>query len=272
MSILKILTATCVVISSTSALSADLVFTPRASLSYSQYDFAQSERPNALTGSGLSTNDFPEVTFNVTFKLLGLGGTLSKDGYYFDVFTQTSSEEEDSFSFPPANNFKETFKGTRSDFAVTFGKKILKNLGAIYIGYKTGKSEADGDQGQSLTFEEKGVFIGGNYAWRIGSGALVFNIAYADLKGDLNEKVTNAGLVALPIAEPLDIDATSDAQGVSYGLSYSANLTKHLNYSFGIDTQKYTFENIKDANPSAIVSDTFTEKFVNTKFTLFYSF
>lgn len=267
----KFIVATCLVITSTSALSAEIAFTPRASLSFSQYDFAQSERPGALTGSGLSTNDFPEVTFNVTFKLIGLGGTFSKEHYYLDIFTQQSSEEEDSFSFPPAN-FKETFKGTRSDFSITFGKKILENLGAIYIGYKKGESEADGNQGQSLTFKESGIFIGANYAWRVAKGALVFNIAYANLNGDLNEKVTNAGLVALPISAPLDINATSDAQGVSYGLSYSANLSKNLNYSIGIDSQKYTFGNIKDSNPNAIVSDTFTEKFVSTKFTIFYSF
>ncbi len=271
MSLQHYITATCLFLTSFSTIAAEVVFTPRASLSFSQYDFAQSERPGALAGSPLPTNDFPEVTFNVSFKLLGVGGTFSKNGYYLDVFTQKSSEEEDSFSFAAAN-FNETFKGTRSDTSITLGKKILDNFGAIYIGYKTGKSEADGDQGQSLTFKEKGIFIGTNYAIRIGDGALVFNVAYADLEGKLQEKVTNTAFTSLPLPAPLDIDATSDAQGVSYGISWSANLSKHLNYSVGIDSQKYTFENIKDSNPSAIVSDTFTEEFLNTKFTIFYSF
>lgn len=253
---------------SNNAVAEEIKFTPRASLSISQYNFVQSERPNALAPTNINGNNFPEVKFNVTFKMLGIGGTFSKNGYYVDVFAQQSSKEKDTFNFDAAN-FSETFKGDRSDTSFTFGKKILDNKGALYIGYKTGKSAADGNQGQSLTFEEKGFFIGTNYAWLLSGGVLSLNVAYASLDGDLKEKVTaNFGT----LNQPLDTDATSDAQGISYGISYSANLSKHWNYSIGIDTQNYVFNNIKDANPSAIVSDKFTEKFVNTKLNMFYVF
>lgn len=262
------MTTLCLILGSTPVYSNDINFTPRASLSFAQYNFAQSERPNALAPNPLNNSDFPEVTFEVTFKMLGIGGTFSKNGYYLDLFAQNSSEEEDTFDFPAAS-FSETFKGDRSDTSITFGKKILDNRGAIYIGYKAGESSADGNNGQSLTFKEDGLFIGTNYAWRVSDGAISINIAYADLEGKLKEEVT-ANFGALNV--PLDTDATSDAQGVSYGISYSGNISKHLNYSIGIDSQKYTFENIKDSNPNAIVSDKFTEEFLNTKFSIFYSF
>lgn len=246
---------------------ADYKFTPRSSLTLSDYNFKQTARNGALPPS-VNGGDFPEVAFEVTFKLLGIGGTFSKDGYYLDLFAQQSADEEDSFDFD-ALAFSETFKGDRTDTAITFGKKILKNRGSLYIGYKTGQSEADGDQGQHLTFKEKGLFIGGNYAWPIKKlGVIVFNIAFADLDGDLKEDVTNASFAPFN----LDIDATSDAQGLSYGLSWSANLAKNLNYSISINAQKYTFENITDANPAAFVSDEFEEEFINTGITIFYSF
>lgn len=250
------------------AVADEIKFTPRATLSISQYNFDQSERPNALAPTGINGNDFPEVSFNVTFKILGVGGTWSKNGYYFDVLTQLSTEEKDTFKFDAAS-FEETFKGDRSDTSLTFGKKILDNRGAVYLGYKIGKSSADGNQGQSLTFEEKGLFVGTNYSWRVGQGVVSVNVAYARLDGDLKEEVTaNFGT----LNQPLDTDATSDAQGVSYGITYAANLSKHLNYSIGVDTQEYKFENIKDANPNAVVSSSFTEKFLNTKLSLYYSF
>ena len=98
----------------------------RASVSLSSYEFRQSARPGALArpaGSTLPTingGDFPEVAFAVTFKLLGIGGTLYKGGYYLDLFMQKSLQEDDSFTMTDpglddgSNNgiFTETFTVT----------------------------------------------------------------------------------------------------------------------------------------------------------------
>jgi len=250
-------------------------FIPRASVSIAEYDFTQSARPNALAPSGINNNDFPEVTFNVTFKILGIGGTFFKNDYYFDLSYAKSLKEEDSFTLDdpaiPGGSFTENFKGDREDYAFTFGKKILERRGGVYIGYKGGTSEAAGDQGTDLKFKEKGFFLGGNYGWPVSdAGVISVNLAYAWLDGDLTERVTNPLFTSLPI--PLDTDASSDATGVSYGISWSAGITDKLSYSVGIDAKKYTFEDVKDSNPNAIPSDEFEEEFNSLSFSMYYLF
>ncbi len=144
-------------------------------------------------------------------------------------------------------------------------------MAGIYIGYKTGKSQATGNQGQSLSFKEKGLFVGANYAWQVADSGLVsVNFAYADLTGDLKEEVTYPDFASLPI--PLDIDATSDAQGLSYGVSWSSRLSDSISYSLSLDAKNYTFDNIKDKNPQTITSKQFEEKFVSTTLSLFFQF
>lgn len=260
-------------------LSADeLKFMPRASLAVVSYDFVQSARPNALAPTGINNNEFPEVNFNVTFKMLGVGGTFLKNGYYFDVSYQKSLEEEDSFTLEdtalPGGVFMETFAGDREDYAVTFGKKFLENRLGLYGGYKAGTSQASGDQGQVLSFKEDGFFVGVNYGWRIGDkGVLSVNLAYADLNGDLKEDVNNPAFASPAVlATPLDTDASSDAQGLSYGISWSSRLTQTLSYSLALDAKTYTFDNVRDVNPNALPSDEFEEDFIGITASLFYLF
>jgi hypothetical protein len=253
----------------------DISFTPRASISVASYKFTQSERPGALAPSGINGDDFPKVQFDVTFKILGIGGTFFKNGYYLDLSLQKSMEEEDTFTMDdpalPGGSFSETFKGDRKDTAITFGKKILDNRAGIYVGYKNGESQASGNQGQDLSFKEKGFFIGANYAWPISDkGVISANIAFADLEGDLKEDVTNPAFSTLPV--PLDLDATSDAQGLSYGVSWSSRINENLSYSLGLDSKSYTFDNVKDKNPASITSDKFEEDFISTTFSLYFQF
>jgi hypothetical protein len=256
----------------------ELKFIPRASLGVVSYDFTQSARPNALAPTGINNNEFPEVNFAVTFKMLGVGGTFLKNGYYFDVSYQKSLEEEDSFTLEdpalPGGVFTETFKGDREDYSVTFGKKLLENRLGLYAGYKAGTSQATGDQGQVLSFEEDGLFIGVNYGWQIGDkGVLSVNLAYADLEGDLKEDVNNPAFASPEVlAVPLDTDASSDAQGLSYGLSWSSRLTQKLSYSVALDAKKYTFDKVEDVNPNTIPSDEFEEEFIGVTFSVFYLF
>jgi hypothetical protein len=263
-----------------SVQASEITFTPRTSLSLTSYKFTQSERVGALANSGINGNNFPEISFGVTFKTLGLGGTFFKDGYYLDLSLQKSADEEDSFTLDDpgfSEPFRETFKGDRQDNAITLGKKILDNKGAIYLGYKTGKSEASGNQGQHLSFKERGLFIGANYGWVVSkSGMFMVNIAFADLKGDLREEVTNplfaSGSGPSDIAVPLDIDASSDSQGLSYGISWASRINKTLSYSLSLDAKKYTFDNVKDKNPATITSKKFEEQLVSAMLSIYFQF
>ncbi len=253
---------------------AEISFTPRATLAFSSYKFTQTARPGALPSS-INGGVFPEVKFDVVFQILGIGGTFFSDGYYLDLSASKSADEEDSFEFAPMN-FKESFTGDRSDTNITFGRKILDNRGAVYIGYKTGKSQADGDQGQRLVFEEKGFFIGGNYSWPVmDSSVITLNIAYASLDGDLTEDVTNPGFIQITQDNglpPLDINASSDATGLSYSLGFASRLTDTLSYSIAYEIKSYTFDNIKDSDPTVITSDEFEEKFKGLSLSLFFQF
>ncbi len=276
----KFLIGIALFVSYQAAQASDLSFTPRATLSLTNYQFSQTERVGALANTGINGNDFPEITFEVTFKILGLGGTFFKDGYYLDMLIQKSADEEDSFTLDDPllpSPFVETYKGDRHDTAITLGKKILNNRGAVYIGYKTGKSEASGNRGQFLSFEEKGIFLGASYGWIVSkSSMLSVNIAFADLSGDLTEDVTNplfaTGTGPNDIVTPLDINATSDAQGLSYGVNWASRINKSFSYAVSVDAKKYTFDNVKDSNPANITSKEFEEKLLSTMLSIYYQF
>ena len=64
----------------------------------------------------------------------------------------------------------------------------------------------------------------------------------------------------------------ADAQGLSYGITWSSRISETLSYSFGIDAKSYTFEDVVDSNPAAIPSDEFEETFISTTFSLFFLF
>ncbi len=253
---------------------AEVSFTPRATLAFSSYSFTQTERPGALPAN-INGGTFPEVKFDVVFQILGIGGTFFMDDYYLDIAASKSADEEDSFEFAPMN-FKETFKGDRTDTSITLGRKILDSRGAVYIGYKTGKSQADGDQGQSLSFEEKGFFIGGNYSWPVlKSSVITVNVAYAQLDGDLTEEVTNPGFISITQSNglpPLDINASSDATGLSYSLGFASRLTDNLSYSVAYEIKSYTFDSVKDSDPTVITSEEFEETFKGLNLSLFFQF
>lgn len=263
---------------STDTLASDISFSPRASISIASYSFDQTARPGALPDT-INGGEFPKVSFNVTFKTLGLGGTFFSNGYYLDLSAQKSAQEEDDFTFEdPAftgfgisdGKFSETFKGDREDTAITLGKKIFDHQGTVYLGYKTGKSSATGNQGETLSFKESGLFVGANYGWPIAKGRFSINLAFADLQGKLKEKVTYEPFSMLP--EPLDINASSDAQGLSYGLSWASRLSSTLSYSISLDTKKYTFDNVKDKNPSATPSSEFNEELSSATVALYFQF
>ncbi len=256
------------------AAQAEVSFTPRVTMTLTSYKFTQTERPRALP-SHINNGVFPEVQFNVTFKILGIGGTFFNNGYYLDLAASRSADEEDSFEFASLN-FKETFKGDRSDTSITLGRKILDNRGALYIGYKTGISQADGDQGQSLRFEEKGFFIGGSFNWPVlKSSIITFNLAYAQLDGALTEQVTNPGFIQITRDNnlpPLDIDASSDATGLSYSIGFASRLSDMLSYRAAYEIKSYTFNHVADTNATVITSDTFEERFKGISLSLFFQF
>jgi len=257
---------------SSTVLAKDMLFVPRVSVAVSQYEFTKPTTVNGL-GEGKS---FPEVNFDVTFKFLGLGGTVFKNSYYFDMFYQHSTNEETSFSVEDLaiptldHRFSVSVEARRRDYSFTFGKKILDGRAGIYAGYKEGKTGGPQAQGEHLSFEEKGFFIGGNYRWLISDiGVISLNLAYAKMDGNRTQK-TNTG--AEDKGFIINLDGNGDAEGLSYGASWSSRLTDHISYSVGLEVRRYTFDNIKDVNPQISFTDEVEETFSGITFSTYYSF
>ena len=228
----------------------DVTFVPRAWVGVSDYTFKQGARGNV----------FPEVEFNVTFKMVGVGLTTVYDRFYVDLSYQDSSDESDTFG-------PEKLTGDRRDYAATVGMRVLDNRGNVYVGYKNGKSEASGNLGTDLTFEEDGFFIGASYGWVIAdAGMLSINAAYADLDGNLKEKPG-------PTYDPsLAMDADSEATGLSYGISWNGKISDKMGYSVSFDANDYEFDNLKDKSATIALPNKIEETFYTGKVSISYRF
>ncbi len=252
-------------------LANDLLFVPRVSLSIAQYEFTKPPTIGGLPGNGT----FPRVKFDTTFKVLGAGGTLFKNSYYFDLFYQKSLQESESFTvenigLPNNASFTVSIDDVRRrDYSLTFGKKIFDGRAGVYAGYKSGKTGGPQPQGEHMSFEEKGFFVGGNYGWLISDlGVLSVNLAYAKLDGNRTQK-TNTGF------EPdfiVDFNGNGDAEGLSYGTTWTSRFTDHVSYSAALEVRQYTFDNIKDVNPQVTFTDEIEEKFSGITFSVYYTF
>lgn len=248
----------------------DVLFVPRMSLSIMQYEFT---KPTTVNGLG-DGEDFPELSTDLNFKLLGLGGTLFKDSYYLDLFYQTSTNESSSFTAEdpaiPGGTFYGNFDGRRREYALTFGKKIFDGRGGIYAGYKDGKTGGPLPQEQHLSFEEEGFFIGGNYGWLVSDlGVISLNLAYAKMDGNRIQK-TNTGFEEQGFI--IDLNGNGDTEGLSYGATWSSHLTDHISYSIGLEVRQYFFDNIKDINPEIPFTDKAEETFSGVTFSTYYLF
>jgi len=252
------------------AVAKDLLFVPRLSLSVARYEFFKPPTVNGLPNG----DEFPEMDFDLTFKFLGLGGTWFKNGYYLDLSYQASTKESITFTAEhpdfPGGKFSTDFDGRRRDYSLTIGKKIFDGRGGIYTGYKEGKSGGPQSRGQHSSFEEKGFFIGGNYGWPISDlGIISLNLAYAKMDGNRILKSS----VDLNGNRVIDLNGNGDADGLSYGATWSSRLTDNISYSIGLEVRKYSFDNIKDINPERVpFTDELEETFTGVNFSTYYLF
>lgn len=236
----------------------EISFIPRIWLGVSDYQFKQAPRKGALPDG----SDFPQVKFDATFLMTGIGLTGIYERFYIDLSYQDSSTEKDSFS---GVNFYEEFKGDRRDYSTTLGMKILNNQGNIYIGYKNGKTSGKGNAGTHLTFEEDGFFIGSSYGWVIAEkGLLAVNAAYADLDGNLKE------IPGSIYPTGLGMDANSEATGLSYGISWTSMISPEMGYSIALDANDYKFKHLKDNSTRIPLPSKIEETLYTAKLSVFY--
>lgn len=238
----------------------EISFIPRAWLGVADYTFKQGARAGAMPDG----SDFPEVEFNVTFIMTGIGFTTAYERYYLDFSYQDSSDESDDFK---GVGYSERLSGDRKDYSATVGMRVLDNRGNVYAGYKQGKSDASGNAGTQLKFEEEGFFIGGSYGWVIAdTGLFSVNVAYAELDGKLKERPG-------PGYPPgLGMDADSETSGLSYGISWSSHLAGNIGYTLSFDANDYEFDHLKDKSTSTPLPNKIEETFYTAKLSISYRF
>lgn len=238
----------------------EISFIPRTWVGVSDYSFDQDSRKGAMPDG----SDFPAVKFDATLLIAGVGLTSVYDRFFLDLSYQDSSEDTDSFS---GANYVEKFEGDRRDYSTTLGMKILDYRGAIYIGYKNGKTSGRGKAGTRLTFEEDGFFIGASYGWVIAdAGFLAINMAYADLDGNLKE------VPGPRYPAGLHMDADNEATGVSYGISWNGKISEKMSYAINFDANDYTFDHLKDSSATKPLPDKVKESIYTGKLSISYHF
>ena len=238
----------------------ELRFIPRTWLGVSDYSFKQAPRKGAMPDG----SDFPEVKFDATLLIAGIGLTSVYDRFFLDLSYQDSSEETDNFT---GANYFEKFEGDRRDYSTTLGMKILDYRGTVYIGYKNGKTSGRGKEGTRLTFKEDGFFIGASYGWVIANaGFLAINAAYADLDGNLKE------VPGPRYPSGLHMDADNEATGLSYGISWNGKITEKMSYSINLDANDYEFNNLKDSSATKPLPDKVEESIYTGKISISYRF
>jgi hypothetical protein len=232
-----------IVITSPVVNAEDLVFSPRLTTGYMNYEL---ETPSPLPGI------VPSQQFKFGVALIGAGATLLWNHLYLDVYGQITSNSSDNLNLPILN-YNEKFDGDVNDYSLAAGVVVTDNL-SIYMGYKYNKLDASGDKGSESSFKAEGYFLGASYGWIIkDSGVLALNLAIADLDGSTYFKVPNL---------PINLDTTSDAQGLSYGVSWKSAINEDWGYSIALDGYRYNFKDIIDkrlgAQPGEVKQDIFT--------------
>lgn len=229
------------------SIAEDVSFTPRLTTGYMDYKL---ETPSVM-------DVFPSQKYNASAAVVGVGSTLSWNRLYLDVYGQVSAKSSDDLNLP-AFNYNEKLDGDVKDFSLAAGVAITDNL-SVYIGYKYNKLDASGNRGTESTFKADGYFVGASYGWSIQDlGTLAFNLAIADLDGETHNKMPSLTVPGFTI----DFNEKSNAQGLSYGISWNSAIDEHWGYSVALDGHQYKFKDLVDkqigAHPGEIQQDIFT--------------
>ena len=70
----------------------------------------------------------------------------------------------------------------------------------------------------------------------------------------------------------LNLDADSEASGLSYGISWSAKISEKISYLINFDANDYTFNNLKDSTATKSLPDKVEESIYTGKISITYHF
>lgn len=197
---------------------------------------------------------------------VGLGLTYFKNKSYVDFSVQgtTDADTRMKASTPGLpTSYEEDFSGNRFDYSLAAGYVFNRNYTA-YVGFKVGRTKANGSKNSVASFEVEGAFIGNNLAWNISrKQALVFKVAVAQLHGEIDYdiEVTDASV----------LKAFTTTIGFSYGLNWRYRITDDWGLVFALTHYRYIFDDIVDRIQGSYSGEV-EEKMFNSTLSLSYNF
>jgi len=174
-------------------------------------------------------SDYTARTVGLTF--------VSGGGFYVDVTGQTSGDaKHDLWNPQPEQEF------SRDDFTVTLGISVptQSGTGSFFGGYKSGTTELNAPKGAVVpgtgtpigwnkdTFDTKGFFFGGGYAFPAAGGQIGLNGAIAFMTGRWTD----------------DSGYSNEADytiGFSLGLSYTYMFGRNFGLTADLRSQHYSY-------------------------------
>jgi len=232
---------------------AEVEFTPRVFAGIVDYELKITNKGSARIISDLSSSS-SRNSIGANLPLIGLGGTLSNNNYFIDVYFQTTKENTQSPQTESHQHRNLYFSNIgdrhfdREDAALAFGRSVNDNW-TVSIGYKTGETNTtqqanSGSMGErnvslSQSFKLDGIFLATSYALPINSGVLGFNAAIADLDAELNSSLIfrNGGRTTNSFLNK----PTGSATGLAFGVNWNANINQHWQYTTSLDYYNYDF-------------------------------
>ncbi|MDH5648490.1 MAG: hypothetical protein OEY67_02440 [Gammaproteobacteria bacterium] len=188
---------------------------------------------------------FTEAAGNVQF-----GGYVSSAIYGAGIakgrFTVSASFEQPLKTDTSYQANTGTFTNlSRNDRSLTFGY-MLNSWANVFVGYKRGETQSSGLGRDSMSFPstvapnaldfiETGPFIGCNLNYEVNDdNTLGLNIAYADMDGEMVNKINYAGGGGTGPGS-----ATGTADGLSVGIKWSHVLTPQAYLNIGLKLNQY---------------------------------
>ena len=216
----------CSLLLASTVQASEFVFIPRVEAGFSSYSL---EFDGQVPVDSLQTTLDIDTEFSGSLFVYRLGATLAYGDFYLDVWGSDSGDLSDVQIFPEFDAI-EKWTGSRTEFNATIGYQLFET-GSIFVGYRDGESEGDGQINSKFKFKSDGYFVGLNYGFAVGESSVVsLNLAYAFLDASLDETIFG-----------LELDrADGDGDGFKYGVAWVTYPSDTVSFSLSIDRFVYT--------------------------------
>ena len=230
-----------------------ITIVPQLGFQMKNLDFDQSLSEGPTSGLGNDSGDF-----NVDMPTLTASVTAIYAKAYVSVKIENSIGDAIADSSVPFAGPE--VPAEREDLSITFGYNVWKTMN-VFVGYMDGETSVrptpncgapDGsdirdcnaaqlssDAGQiyQQTYTEDGMYLGASYAWKfVDVGTLSLSIAYAELDGTYEDNYNP------DFNDDKDFKYEGDSEGLSFGVNWSAPLTKHVGYYVDLRRQSYEMD------------------------------